>query len=84
MNSKEYIKRYDLYFFVDSSNYFIEKIININNDYDFRLIQDKKNKNYYYLEKYYKKQLKNKIYNTIDCIFMYLKAIKETLQDEKQ
>lgn len=78
---KNYKKMYDLkstFYLINST---IEKIKKINSDYDFKIIQDEEKENYIFLEKYYKKEMKNKIYNSIDTIHLYLKGIKETLQD---
>lgn len=80
---KNYRKMYDLestFYLINST---IEKIKKINSDYDFKIIQDEEKENYIFLEKYYKKEIKNKIYNTVDTIYLYLKGIKETLQDEE-
>lgn len=68
----------DFYNLIDKCIINIKKI---DNKYKFLVIKDKKNVGFYYLEKYYNNEMKNKIYNTIDNLYMYLKGIKETLQD---
>lgn len=83
-NKNEYKKIYyikDYYILIDAC---IKNIKKINNSYDIKIIKDKNSKNYYFLEKYHNNELKNKIYNTIDCLYMYLKGVKETLQDAQK
>lgn len=79
---KEYKKIYNVnnfYILIDKD---IKKIKEINKNYNFKIIKDKNNNNYYYLEKYYNNKLYNKLYNTIDTLYYYIKGIKETLIDE--
>ena len=78
INKKIYIK--DMYNLIDKCIINIKKI---DNKYNFIVIKDKKNVGFYYLEKYYDNEMKNKIYNTLDNIFYYIKGIKETLQDKE-
>ena len=84
MNKNEYKKIYNINDFYNLIDLCIKNIKKMNDKYDIKIIKDKKQDNYYFLEKYYNNELKNKIYNTIDCLYMYLKGIKETLQDEEQ
>lgn len=76
INKKIYIK--DMYNLIDKCIINIKKI---DNKYNFIVIKDKKNVGFYYLEKYYSNEMKNKIYNSLDNIYFYIKGIKETLQD---
>lgn len=82
-NENEYKKIYyveDYYILIDLC---IKNIKKLNNRYEFKVIKDTKKENYFYLEKYYNNEMKSKIYESIDCLYMYLKGIKETLQDEQ-
>ena len=76
INKKIYIK--DMYNLIDKCIINIKKI---DNKYNFIVIKDKKNVGFYYLEKYYSNEMKNKIYNSLDNMYFYIKGIKETLQD---
>ena len=78
INKKIYLK--DMYNLIDKCIINIKKI---DNKYNFIVIKDKKNVGFYYLEKYYNNEMKNKIYNSLDNIYYYIKGIKETLQDTK-
>ena len=78
INKKIYIK--DMYNLIDKCIINIKKI---DNKYNFIVIKDKKNVGFYYLEKYYDDEMKNKIYNSLDNIYFYIKGIKETLQDKE-
>ena len=80
---KEYKKIYSVYLFKKHIFEIIEDINKIDKKYTFKIIEDKYNKNFIFIEKYINDVLYSKKYNSVDCIYEYLQGIKGTLLDAR-